>query len=134
MTVRKTSPPGEVTEMVTRLRTADGRITWMQRRDSGYPLALALARQGLSLPKLAAKTKEVDPDGRGVSFQIIGQLVTQGRSARETTTRRTAELVAAALSVPLSSVFEERVTGAVRTPRVSAQRRDEGNGVERSAA
>lgn len=108
--------------MVTRLRTTDGRILWMRRIDNGYPLALAMARQGLTIKDLAARTAEVDPDKRGVSYQLVGRLVTRKRSGRDTTTRRSAELIAAALGVPLSVVFTEHATSSVRTPRTSTVR------------
>lgn len=108
--------------MVTRLRTDDGRILWMHRLNDGLPIALAMARQGLSIPKLAARTVEVDPDGKGISYQLIGRLVTQGASARQTTSRRSAELIAAALSTPLSKLFSEHATAIVRTPRTSTVR------------
>ena len=113
--------------MVTRLRTTDGRIVWMRRIDHGYPLALAMARQRLTLQDIADRTRELDPERKGISLQLVGRLVTQKASARETTTRRSAELLSKALGVDLDSAFSEQVAASVRTPRGSTQRRNEGD-------
>ena len=127
--------PGGLTLMVTRMRTDDGRILWMRRKDHGYPLVLAMTKAGITIPALAARTRLADPDGRGISYQLVGRLVTvDGKSARETTTRRSAELIAAALGVPLSSVFLEEATASVRTPRVSTVRRSDSDVAQGAAA
>lgn len=121
-------------QMVTRLRTADGRILWMRRIDNGYPLSLAMAKKGLSIPALAALTRDADPTGKGVSYQLVGRLVSRGRSARDTTSRRSAELIAAALGVPLSSVFTEEATTPLTTRSGSTQRGTRSDGARKDAA
>lgn len=69
----------------------------MQRVDRGQPLRDAIAKAGLSIPKLAALTKEIDPDGRGLSASYIGFYTSTGRSAREKTSKRAAGLMTKAL-------------------------------------
>ncbi|MGP4114613.1 XRE family transcriptional regulator [Streptomyces sp. 4N509B] len=69
----------------------------MQRVDGGEPLRAGIAKAGLSIPKLAALTKEIDPDGRGLSASYIGFYASTGRSAREKTSKRAADLMTKAL-------------------------------------
>ena len=69
----------------------------MRRVDNGRPLREAMERAGLSIPQLAAITKEIDPDGRGVSQSLIGFYTSTGRSGREQASDRAAGLMVAAL-------------------------------------
>ena len=69
----------------------------MQRVDNGRPLREAMERANLSIPQLAAITKEIDPDGRGLSQSLIGFYTSSGSSGRERASERTAGLIVAAL-------------------------------------
>lgn len=60
---------------------------------------------GLSGPELAQATREVDPDGRGVSPALIGFLTCAGRSARERCRLHSGWLIATALNEPLQDLF-----------------------------
>jgi hypothetical protein len=62
---------------------------------------------GLSIQRLADKTKQVDPHGYGVSKSLVGSLVSQGTSARDNCRPRNAALVSAALEKPLPALFDE---------------------------
>jgi len=77
----------------------------MQRLDSGRPLRAAIAEEGLSIPKLAAATKAIDPEGRGVSQSLIGFLCSTGRSQRENCGDHNGALIAAALKRPPGRLF-----------------------------
>lgn len=77
----------------------------MLRLDGGRPIRDALAKAGLSIPQLSAKTKEIDPSGDGISTALIGFYVSTGSSARETASKRTAELMAEGLNTPLDELF-----------------------------
>lgn len=79
----------------------------MRRRAQGAPLRHAMSERGFSLPRLARRTQEVDPDGNGVSFQLIGILASAGASSRETTRDRSAHLIAEALDVDVHELFVE---------------------------
>lgn len=85
--------------------------TTCRRRESGRAIREAMSSRGLSLPKLSEKTKELDPDGRGVSYQLIGFLVATGSSARESTSPRAASLISQALGYPENSLFDRGVIG-----------------------
>lgn len=80
------------------------RATCRRVRD-GQAIREAMDERGLSLMALADRTKELDPEGLGVSFRLIGFLTTQGRSQRETTSPESAALIAQALNVPEVSLF-----------------------------
>jgi hypothetical protein len=85
------------------------RIT-AQRKDGGAPLRAAMAGQEIGLQALADRTRLADPDGKGVSFQLLGFLTQDAgasRHARETCEPRTARLVEEALGVPRWTLFEE---------------------------
>ena len=79
------------------------RIT-ARRIGGGVPLRQAMNQAGLGLQALAARINETAKPP--LSFQLIGFLATNGASARETTTPRTADLIEDALSVPRGSLFE----------------------------
>ncbi|MEU0087236.1 hypothetical protein [Streptomyces sp. NPDC006274] len=78
----------------------------MRRLDNGAPLRDAMKASGLSVPRLAAKTREVDPAGKGISAAYVGFIVGQGETAREECSDRAAQLIAAALSRGLDELFE----------------------------
>jgi hypothetical protein len=85
------------------------RIT-AQRKDGGAPLRAAMKDAGVGLLALAQRTKLADPDGTGVSYQLLGFLTKaaeESRHARETCEPRTARLVEDALGVARWSLFEE---------------------------
>ncbi|MEV6046072.1 XRE family transcriptional regulator [Streptomyces xanthochromogenes] len=80
------------------------------RKDDGKPLRAAMQAAGLSGPKLAAATTAVDPQGIGISPAKVGRLTTMGKSAQAVCRRRTAELIAVALAVPLEQLFTPPVS------------------------
>jgi predicted DNA-binding transcriptional regulator AlpA len=61
---------------------------------------------GLSINGLAAATRRLDPNGKGVKPATIGFVVSKGKSAREGLGDEAAELIAAALHAPVESLFE----------------------------
>ena len=75
------------------------------RRDGGKPLRDAMKEAGYNRITLAARTKEVDADSIGVSQQLIAFVSTDKDWARETTSVRTAILIAAALGKPEGDLF-----------------------------
>ncbi|MGI5196531.1 hypothetical protein ACQEVY_23265 [Streptomyces sp. CA-288835] len=78
----------------------------MRRLDKGAPLRAAMKAAGLDIPRLAAKTKEVDPTGEGLSGSYVGFIVGGGKSAREECSDRAAELIATALDKGVTELFE----------------------------
>lgn len=77
----------------------------LHRKDHGGPLRQAMRDAGLSGPDLAAATRRVDPEGKGVSPSLIGFLTGTGRSARERCRLRTAWLIAEGVGQPLQNLF-----------------------------
>lgn len=77
----------------------------LHRKSKGRPIREAMADAGLSIPRLAAATREVDPAGKGVSRSAVGVLVAEGSSARERCRLRTAWLIADALQQPIQALF-----------------------------
>ncbi|MGW1015648.1 XRE family transcriptional regulator [Streptomyces niveus] len=80
----------------------------MYRRNGGQPIRDAIKRAGLSIPRLAARTKEIDPDDRGLSQALVGFYVSDGASGRESVSTRTAELMAAGLDSPIEELFGDQ--------------------------
>lgn len=82
-----------------------------------------MSTAGLSIPRLAAETKRIDPDG-GLSSALIGFVVGNGLSAREECSDRAAHLIAEALGAPVDSLFETdhvvTTTESTSTQRASA--------------
>lgn len=81
----------------------------MRRLNKGAPIREAMKAAGLDGPTLAAKTKAIDPDGKGVSHAYIGFITGRGTSSRETCGDRVAALIAAALDKELDDLFESVV-------------------------
>ena len=77
----------------------------MHRLDDGNPLREAMTEAGLSIPLLAARTRQVDEDGKGLSPALIGFYVTTGSSAREAISARAAHLIARAVDRPVNDLF-----------------------------
>lgn len=71
----------------------------------GDAIRVAMDRAGMSGPDLAAATRRVDPNGKGVSPAVIGFLAGSGKSARDRCRIGTAWLIATALDLPLQSLF-----------------------------
>jgi hypothetical protein len=65
-----------------------------------------MEEMNLTLVALAERTRMVDPDGRGVSFQLISFLSTTRESARQTTSPKSAGLIARALECAEDRLFE----------------------------
>ncbi|MEU1071832.1 MULTISPECIES: helix-turn-helix transcriptional regulator [unclassified Streptomyces] len=80
----------------------------MHRLDNGHPLRDAMTAAGLSIERLAEKTKQVDPAGYGISQSAIGNMVSTGTSGRDRFSRRSCDLVARALERPAEDFFTER--------------------------
>jgi hypothetical protein len=79
----------------------------MHRLDNGQPIRDAMQEAGLSIERLADKTKEADPAGYGISRSAIGHMVSTGPSGRGEFERRSADLVASALERPITELFAE---------------------------
>ncbi|MFF4346737.1 XRE family transcriptional regulator [Streptomyces sp. NPDC001530] len=77
----------------------------MHRLDNGKPIRDAMSHAGLSIERLAEKTKEVDPAGYGISRSAVGHMVSTGPSGRGEFERRSADLVAKALGRPVTDLF-----------------------------
>lgn len=77
----------------------------LHRRDDGRPIREAMEAAGMSGPDLAQATRNVDPDGKGISPALIGFLTGTGRSARDRCRLNSAWLIAQALRKPLQDLF-----------------------------
>ena len=75
------------------------------RKGDGQPLRDEMKRQGLSLDGLSARTRQVDPEGRGVSPATIGRLTGQGRTARARCELSTAWLITEGLNARIHALF-----------------------------
>lgn len=82
----------------------------MYRIEGGRPIRIAIQRAGLSIPKLAERTKEIDPEGKGLSQALIGFYTSTGASGRETASDRTVTLMAAGLNSPTEELFSDHPT------------------------
>lgn len=78
----------------------------MRRLEKGAPLRAAIRAAGLDIPHLAARTKELDPTGKGLSPAYVGFIVGTGKTAREDCSERAAELIAQALNQETTALFE----------------------------
>lgn len=82
----------------------------LHRKGEGKPLRDAMERADLTIEELAEATKDVDPDGKGVSASTVGRLTSRGKSARNRCEEQTAWLVATALhrltNAPLQDLFD----------------------------
>ncbi|WHX19798.1 hypothetical protein QFW82_23505 [Streptomyces malaysiensis subsp. malaysiensis] len=83
----------------------------MRRLDKGAPIRAAMAAAGLDIPRLAAKT--------GLSKSLIGFVAGGGKTAREECSDRTALLIAQALDVPLTDLFETPSLTAAKSTSTS---------------
>ncbi|WP_405883553.1 helix-turn-helix transcriptional regulator [Streptomyces sp. NBC_01136] len=79
----------------------------MHRLDNGQPIRTAMRDAGLSIERLAEKTKEADPAGYGISRSAIGHMVATGPSGRDPFARRSCDLVAKALDKPVEELFAD---------------------------
>lgn len=82
----------------------------MYRLDAGQPIRDAMEITGLSIERLAEKTKNVDPGGYGISQSAIGHMVSVGPSGRERFEDRSCDLVARALERPVQELFANTLT------------------------
>ncbi|MGW0626500.1 XRE family transcriptional regulator [Streptomyces sp. NPDC002758] len=80
----------------------------MHRLDDGQPIREAIADAGLSIERLAEKTKQVDPLGYGISRSAVGHMVATGPSGRDEFNDRSCDLVARALDKPIKELFDTR--------------------------
>lgn len=81
----------------------------MRRLDKGAPLRAAMKAAGLDIPSLAARTKDVDPEGEGLSRSLVGFIAGGGKTAREECSDRAADLIAAAVGKEVDDLFETPV-------------------------
>ncbi|WP_052686593.1 MULTISPECIES: hypothetical protein [Streptomyces] len=81
----------------------------MRRLDKGAPLRAAMKAAGLDIPRLAAKTKDVDPTGKGLSASYVGFIVGNGKTARDECSDRAAELIAACVDKEVTDLFEASI-------------------------
>ncbi|MDW4900605.1 XRE family transcriptional regulator [Streptomyces griseus] len=95
------------------------------RNDAGRPLREALKRRHLTLDQLAEKTKQVDPEGRGVSPATIARLTGRGTTARERTELRTAWLISEALDDRMHALFSRMPTHSTATVERSSSDAEE---------
>ncbi|XMN09361.1 XRE family transcriptional regulator [Streptomyces griseobrunneus] len=95
------------------------------RNGEGQPLRDALKRQQLTLDQLSEKTKQVDPEGRGVSPATIARLTGRGTTARERTELRTAWLITEALDDRMHALFSRTPTHSTATVERSSSDADE---------
>ena len=79
----------------------------MYRRDRGRPIREAIQRAGLSIPRLAERTREIDPEGKGLSQALIGFYTSTGASGRESISDHAAELLAAGVNSPTEELFSD---------------------------
>lgn len=80
-------------------------MTLLLRKAAGQPIRDAMKRNGLSAERLAKATKGHDASGRGISTATVVKLAGRGKWAADSCRRRTAELIATALGVPLEELF-----------------------------
>ena len=102
----------------------------MRRLDKGAPLRAAMKAAELDIPRLAAKTKDVDPTGESLSRPMVGFIVGSGKTAREECSDRAAELIATALDRELgtlfaSTVFTLRESTSTRRSQTGERRKQE---------
>ncbi len=96
------------------------------RKGEGKPLRDAMDRANLTIEELAEATKEVDPDGKGISPATVGRLTSRGKSGRDRCELATAWVVAGALhrrtNAPLQDLFTmpPRSTSTVERSRSDA--------------
>lgn len=95
------------------------------RKGEGQPLRDEIEAQGLTLDQLAEKTREVDPDGRGVSPAAIGRIAGTGRSARDRCELHTAWLITEGLDARMHRLFSMS-TESTSTVERSTPHADEG--------
>lgn len=95
----------------------------MRRLDKGAPLRAAMKAAGLDIPRLAAKTKDVDPTGKGLSAAYVGFITGQGKTAREECSDRAAELIATALDKKVGDLFGD--SSLFLTPESTSTRRSQ---------
>ncbi|MEV0090384.1 hypothetical protein [Streptomyces sp. NPDC050738] len=99
----------------------------MRRLNKGAPIRAAMKSAGLDVSTLAAKTRSIDPDGKGLSHAYVGFISGRGTSSRETCSDRAATLIAAALDQEVTILFESIVftlgeSTSARTPRTPEHR------------
>lgn len=81
-------------------------MTDLIRKDAGKPLRDAMQRRGMTQAQLAARTREVDVRGQGVSVATVIKVTGRGRTAVDTCRLRTAWLITSALAEALQDHFD----------------------------
>lgn len=95
------------------------------RKGEGQPLRDEMKRQGLTLDELAEKTRQVDPDGRGVSPATIGRLTGRGRTARDRCELHTAWLITEGLNARMHRLFSMPTHSTATVERSSSDAEEE---------
>lgn len=90
--------------------------TVARRVGAGQPLREAIQAGGFSCRSLAARTREVDPAGRGISLQLVSSLASDRPWSRDDCKPDSAALIAAAVGKPVDSLFT--ITARPRRPAV----------------
>ncbi|MEC3993955.1 XRE family transcriptional regulator [Actinacidiphila sp. DG2A-62] len=104
-------------------------MTHLFRKGDGQPIRDAMTAAGLSGPQLAEATKEVDPDGKGISPAAVGAITGRGSSAQDRCRLRSAWLIADALDAagadaPLQRLFSRFPMPKDSTSTVERSRSD----------
>lgn len=81
-------------------------MTDLIRKRKGAPLRDAMKRHGVTQAELAARTREVDIRGQGVSVATVAKVTGSGETAAEKCRLRTAWLLTTALTEPLQDHFD----------------------------
>ncbi|MCX4661470.1 hypothetical protein [Streptomyces uncialis] len=77
----------------------------MRRLTKGAPIRAAMRAAGIDIPTLAIRTREVDPEGLGLSRSLVGHITGAGRTARDQCSDRAAQLIAGALDQEVTKLF-----------------------------
>ncbi|MCM2427347.1 XRE family transcriptional regulator [Streptomyces sp. RKAG337] len=99
-------------------------MTNLFRKGDGEPIRKAMRAAKLSGPRLAAATRVVDPEGKGLSAAAIGRITGKGQTAQEGCRLRSAWLVADALDEPLQHLFSRTPMTSGSTSTVERSRTD----------
>lgn len=85
---------------------------YVARRVSPSVIREAMDRHGIGMKRLSRATRDVDPDGRGISWQLIGFLASAAPWGRDTTTVESAQLLADALGEDFGKLFARDLVGS----------------------
>ena len=81
-------------------------MTDLVRKDEGKPLRDAMKRHGVTQAELAARTREVDVRGQGVSVATVAKVTGSGKTSVDRCRLRTGWLITSAMDEPLQQHFD----------------------------